>query len=400
MTAHPPPTDRRRYLSDQAEKYQQFLKAATEYAQHFEANDFDWCYRKPFDRMPGHPYFLSAMPILCGALQVMNLHIGATILEVGSGPGWLTEMLVALGYRVVALDPAAAMHTLSRRRLKRAADHLRLPLPLPVTYLAEPLEECSLPEASVDGVLFYESLHHIVDERAGLTQAFRVLRPGGVLAVAGEWAWVPGHTQLEADIEAEMAEYGTLENPFTHEYLDWLLAGTGFERVARYHALSGFFPIDQGGRTIAEASRSPASVTNCLTARKPKGNEPDTTANPTAPVNASVVIRSACLTPDRMALIDFTVINSGPTVLLAQQPGDLNGFITVSLCHDPDGSLTEAGRIALPQTLAPGQSINFGLTIRLPTGQPIDGWCLALVNEGHHWLHHRPGVSPVPVAFG
>lgn len=401
MTENPPPPNRRRYLSEQPQRYDQFLKAAADYANHFEAKDQDWFYRKPFDPNPGNPYFLTAFCNLTNVLGVMRLPQGATVLEVGSGPGWLTEILLALGYKVVALDPAAAMHAVSRRRLELAVKHWRLPQPPAVQHLPEPLEECSLPEESVDAVLFYESLHHIVDERAGLGQAFRVLRPGGVLAVAGEWAWVPGEPTLEANLEAEMAEYGTLENPFTREYLDHLLARTGFERVVRYHAVNGFFPADQGGRTIAEAATCPAASTNCLTARKPKSAGPATTADPTAAAAAAVAVRSARLGPDRVARVECAVTNSGPVTLLAWRPGDLGGFVTVSLCRQPNGPLVEAGRAHLPRPLEPGQSAAVGLTFPLPADQPADGWQLALVNEGHYWFHLRPGgTPPTPVTFG
>lgn len=391
-----PPADRRRYLSGQADRYDQFLKAAADYAQHFEAKDHDWCYGKPFDREPGNPYFLTAMPTLCGALQVMNLHLGATILEVGSGPGWLTEMLVALGYKVVALDPAAAMHTLSRRRLELAAKHWRLPLPLPVTYLAEPLEECSLPDESADAVLFYESLHHIVDEKKGLAQAYRILKPGGIFTVVGEGAWAPGWAGLEAAIEQEMAEYGTLENPFTHEYLDHLLAATGFRDQVRYHGVCGFFPVGQGGRAIAEVAQSPATSTNCLTAQKPYAVP--TTADPSAKVNAALTVQSAKLSAlGRLARVQFTVTNTGPSVLLSRRQGQSAGYVTISLCRR-NGEMVEAGRVPLPRTLAPGESTAVVCSMAIPAGLPLDGWTLDLLNEGYFWFHQF-GVPSVPVTF-
>jgi SAM-dependent methyltransferase len=394
------PPDRRRYFTSKAERYDEFLAAAESYAKYFEAKDHDWYFGKPYDASPGNPYFFTAFYNLTNILAVMKLPKGGVVLEVGSGPGWITEVLLALGYKVVALDPAASMHAVSRRRLSLAAKHWRLPEPLAVTYLTEPLEECSLPDGSVDGVLFYESLHHIVREEVGLAQSFRVLKPGGVLAVANEGVWAPGDAHMEAAIEKEMAEYGTLENPYTREYLDHLLARTGFENVVRYHAVNGFFPTDQGHRTIAEVADPPAAATNNLTARKPNPKVPRTTADPSAPASAAVVVRSATLGPDRVARVELIVTNTGPVVLLAHQPGDQSGFVTISLCRNPSGNMAEAGRIALPQSLEPGQSVALTLTCPLPAGQPADGWHVALVNEGHYWFHHRPGGAAVPVYFG
>jgi SAM-dependent methyltransferase len=396
-----PPPDRRRYLTGQPERYDQFLAAAEAYAKLHDERDENWYYRKPYDPTPGNPYFFNAVHNLSNVLQAMALPPGGTILEVGSGPGWITEILLALGYKVFALDPAAAMHVVSRRRLELAAAHWRLSRPLAVRHLAEPLEECSLPEASADGVLLYESLHHIVREEVGLAQAYRVLRPGGVLAVAGEGVWLPGDPNMTAVIEKEMAEYGTLENPYTREYLDHLIARAGFERVVRYHGVNGFFPEDQGGRTIAEAANYPSANTNCLTARKPKSAGPSTTADPIAPAAVRTVVTAAAIGTDGVARVELRLVNTGPVTLLARRPWELGGFVAVSLCRNLEGPVEEAGRVELSAPLPPGGSADLTLYARLPPDHPADGWHLAAVNEGHYWFHLRPGAVPATaVEFG
>ena len=51
------------------------------------------------------------------ARKAMAMPIGARIIEVGSGAGWTTEILVALGYRVVCLEPAQGMIDVARERV-------------------------------------------------------------------------------------------------------------------------------------------------------------------------------------------------------------------------------------------------------------------------------------------
>jgi SAM-dependent methyltransferase len=91
------------------------------------------------------------------------------VLDLGSGPGYYSERLVAAGAAVVAVDLRAANATRAAERGARAvvADAAVLPLP------AE----------SVDGVFCSNLLEHVPDATRILDEIQRVLRPGG-------WAWV------------------------------------------------------------------------------------------------------------------------------------------------------------------------------------------------------------------
>jgi SAM-dependent methyltransferase len=394
----PPPAAHRRYLSTQADRYAQFLQAAEEYAKGFEDRDDPWMHRKPFDPEPGNSYFYSALYGLMNLLRVMELPPGGRVLEVGSGPGWLTEILVGLGFHVTAVEPSAAMIRLARRRLELFARHHRVPEPLAVEFRCEPVEECSLPDESVDGVIFYESLHHVVDERRGLAQCFRALKPGGVLGVTNEGAWRPGSVELEAAIEDEMARFGTLENPYTPEYLDYLLAATGFEHIVRYHSVNGFFPESQGRRTLAEAAQVPAGSSNHLTAHKPY--RAPTTACGLGQTLADVrVLDAAYEARSRQAVVGLELTNRGDTIWLARHPSG-TGYLTASVFRGSLGGsdFVECGRLLLPRNAHPGESVVLKGSFALPLGQPLDGWQVGLVNESLFWLADH-GTPPVPVCF-
>jgi SAM-dependent methyltransferase len=56
-------------------------------------------------------------------------------------------------------------------------------------------EQLAFPDESFDGVLINEVLEHVDDERATLSEVFRILRPGGVLILIGPNRWFPfeGH---------------------------------------------------------------------------------------------------------------------------------------------------------------------------------------------------------------
>jgi hypothetical protein len=60
--------------------------------------ELDWLYRKPFDPRPGNEQFFLQMYAVMNLLRAMEVPAGGRILEIGSGPGWVTELLMLLGY--------------------------------------------------------------------------------------------------------------------------------------------------------------------------------------------------------------------------------------------------------------------------------------------------------------
>lgn len=101
-----------------------------------------------------------------------RLEPGSRVLEVGSGTGKLTEMLVARGLSVDAVEPGPAMVEAARRRVSDAA----------VRFHVGRFEEVDLPEESFAAV-FSGTAFHWVDPAVGWSKAAAVLVPGGVLAL-------------------------------------------------------------------------------------------------------------------------------------------------------------------------------------------------------------------------
>jgi ubiquinone/menaquinone biosynthesis C-methylase UbiE len=107
---------------------------------------------------------------------------GVEVLEIGCGTGAVTARLVARGARVVAVDQNPEMLEQARARLSDAP-------PGAVEWLERTASEIdALPEAGFDAVVASFCLSEMSPgERAFvLRQAFRRLRPGGILAVADE----------------------------------------------------------------------------------------------------------------------------------------------------------------------------------------------------------------------
>ncbi|HQW39421.1 MAG TPA: methyltransferase domain-containing protein, partial [Usitatibacteraceae bacterium] len=75
-----------------------------------------------------------------------------------------------------------------------------------------------------DGALFFDSLHHAVDEEAALAGAYRALRPGGVLVThePGE-----GHAANPAT-QAAVARYGVTEKDMPPRHIVAVARRVGF----------------------------------------------------------------------------------------------------------------------------------------------------------------------------
>ena len=97
----------RRFLTANPMAYQSAISAARTYVAKLQPGDVAWLHANPYDPNKGHPQYFRLMFDLLNILQAMSLPAGGRILEIGSGPGWVTEVLLMLGFTVEALEPSA-----------------------------------------------------------------------------------------------------------------------------------------------------------------------------------------------------------------------------------------------------------------------------------------------------
>ena len=102
--------------------------------------------------------------------NVLNLHAGKTVLEVGAGTGKFLPLLLESGAGVIALEPVDAMRIELARRFPE------------VKTLTGTAEQIGLPDASVDAVVCAQAFHWFATPEA-VAEMRRVLRPGGVLGL-------------------------------------------------------------------------------------------------------------------------------------------------------------------------------------------------------------------------
>ncbi len=107
--------------------------------------------------------------------KLMDRQGARAVLDVGCGEGSLVRYLAAPGREVLGLDPDPAAIDKARERTGVRED---------VRFLCAPFEEFEAPPGSLDAVVFVASLHHMTGEAAA-QKAKALLKPGGVLLVAG-----------------------------------------------------------------------------------------------------------------------------------------------------------------------------------------------------------------------
>ena len=114
---------------------------------------------------------------------------GMKVLEVGCGPGSFAEDLVGLD--VTCLDPSPEMLIAAKRRVDGARKERG---EAPATYVEAIAEDIPLPDNTYDMVFCLFSFRDFKDKAKGLSEIYRVLKPGGQLVIcdAGKANWLHG----------------------------------------------------------------------------------------------------------------------------------------------------------------------------------------------------------------
>ena len=146
----------------------------------------------------------------------------ARILDLGCGSGWTSLFLARAGYEVVGQDISPDMIACAKLAAARHdVPHLQ--------FVVGDYEHAPTGNG-FDCVLFFDALHHAVDERHAVRTAFAALRPGG-LCIASE----PGEGHARSATAREAVErFGVTEKDMPPRRIFEVGREAGFEDFRMY----------------------------------------------------------------------------------------------------------------------------------------------------------------------
>jgi SAM-dependent methyltransferase len=349
-----------------------------------------WLRTKPFSVMPSYE-LLECFRTFAHIVERLDLPLRAQVLDVGSGPGWLSEFLARCGYSVTGVDVSEDMVKIARERAAAIGG--------PVGPGIEPLAEfhampvLELPwEGRFDAAILYDAMHHFHDEVETLRVIRRTLVPGGRIYIHEGVRPAPG-SEGERELIEEMEQYGTLESPFDPDYLVEVLGEAGFVDVTRLAAIDGLFDVSD---TQSELGRIRTRVEyppmNTIVAVNPGDGS-------LAPFRAGIRASGDWRVSDRELTLPVTITNDGRCYWPAGAwPSFPAGSVTLGP-YLPGEERHELPRRPLPRSLANGESVEIDVVVPRVDVEGKDALGIDLVREGIAWFADFgsiPLVVPLP----
>jgi glycosyltransferase involved in cell wall biosynthesis/2-polyprenyl-3-methyl-5-hydroxy-6-metoxy-1,4-benzoquinol methylase len=332
----------------------------------------------------------------------LALRADARILDVGCGPGWVSEYFARIGYDMTGIDISEDLIEIARDRLAHLPYQVDQETPVQCRFLVHDIEAGPL-EQKFDAIICYDALHHFEDEQSVFRNLAAMLDLGGFMFIVEGQKPEPG-SALEIELTGFMEKYQTLESPFSKDYLHRLIDENGFQLVADYVSVNGLF--EQEMLTVDKSDRSLPLGTidtgyHYLTCLKVAEGAPGSTVpdsrNPSI-VRAQIILRNTLpesFAPNQDIKLSLSLINVGDTVWLTGQTFR-DGLVMPGVkIIDVDGNVAvESHGPLLPRCVAPGRSLTIDVHLNAPAQPGTYSVKIDLVDQNVCWFEEQ-GSQPL-----
>ncbi len=367
------------------------------YVEHLTEGGRLWLRTKPFFAPPTEELTL-CLRTFAHIVEQLGLGLRAQVLDVGCGPGWLSEFLARCGYWVTGIDISEDMVEIARERIAAIEQPIGENVEPVAEFHAMPVRELPWNDR-FDAAILYDTMHHFDDETATLEVILTTLVPGGRIYIREGARPAPG-SEGERQLVEEMELYGTLESPFDPAYLEEVVAKAGFTDVRRFVEIDELVEVGDVGGMFSRMREQfsyrvgrRAPETNILIASKPLGGAVG--AGFSAEITGDGSWR-----PDehgRQLVLSVRIRNTGDTFWPTGPFG--HGVVTIGpYVPLPDGSRRELPRVALPRAVPPGEELALEIAVQRHAAGDADEIAVDCVREGIAWfsdLGSSPLVAPV-----
>jgi SAM-dependent methyltransferase len=375
-----------------------FDRGHREYVKDLPEGERLWLRTKPFSAPPNFE-LATCLRTFAHIVDHLRLGLRAQILDVGCGPGWMSEYLARCGYWVTGIDISEDMVEIARSRVSRIPEQVGEGVDPLAEFHAMPVREMPWTDR-FDAAVLYDTMHHFDDELETLRVIIRTLVPGGTIYIREGARPAQGSEGEQALIE-EMRSRETLESPFDPRYLLEVVREAGFEDVRRLLEVDELVAVDDFRQPFTAFARffryrAGRGDVNTVIARKPLGLE----------IRSDATNFSGRLEPHGpwdttsepgKALLWLTVTNTGRSFWPSATGFPLPpGVVTVApYTLGPAGERIELARAPLPHGISPGESVH--VLIRADAEAVAGEVRIDLVREGLAWFSEL-GSEPLVVS--